>query len=258
MIHGLYTSAWGALASQLRHEVIANNIANVNTTGYRPDWSVLRSYPNLEELAGKPERPDRKVLWSAGGGGMVAETRTTGRSGPVRWTGRDADLALHGDDGYFVLEREGVRHFTRAGDFTLNGKGVLVSADGSWTVQGESGPLALGRTDFTVGADGTVSQLDDNNEQQVVGRLQLVRFEHPDQLVKVGENQYEAPEEAGLAAAGDRVSVEQGALEMSGTNAAEAMVQMIEAFRAYEANMQMVRAQDGLLGQAVSQIARIG
>jgi len=257
MIHGLYTSTWGAIASQIRHEVIANNIANVNTTAFHPDWTVLRSYPNLEEARGELSRPDRRVLWSAGGGAMVAETRTSSLSGPVRATQRSTDLAIKDEGAFFVVRREDAVRYTRAGDFQVGPRGELLTADGGWQVLGENGPINVGDSDFAVDVNGRISREVIGQGSQDLGQIRLVRFEHPDRLLKVGGNLYEAPEDAGVQGAAD-CGVEQFALEMSGTNAAEAMVQMIEASRAYEANVQFMRSADQLLGEAASQIARLG
>lgn len=258
MIHGLYTSTWGAIASQIRHEVVANNIANVNTTAFHPDWTVLRSYPNLEEARGELSRPDRRVLWSAGGGAMVAETRTSSLSGPVRATQRSTDLAIKDEDAFFVVRRGDDVRYTRAGDFRVGPRGELLTADGGWQVMGDGGPINVGNSNFVVDADGRISREVPGQGAEDLGRIRLVRFERPDRLLKVGGNLYEAPEDAGIQGAGDRGGIEQYALEMSGTNAAEAMVQMIEAFRAYEANVQFMRSADQLLGQAASGIARLG
>ncbi|HOX07221.1 MAG TPA: flagellar hook-basal body protein [Planctomycetota bacterium] len=257
MIHGLYTATWGAIASEMRHQVIANNLANVNTPGFRADWTAMTGYRNLDEVRAEVARPDRRLLWTVGGGAMVAETRTMHAAGPAQETGRSTDLAINGDEGFFAVQRGEEVRYTRAGNFRIGPRGELLTADGSWQVQGEGGGLILvGGPDFTVGRDGTVSRVREGLTEEV-GRVRLVRFDRPDRLVKTGETMFQAPEDAGVRAGGAEVAVEQGFLEGSGTNAAEGMVRMIEAFRSYEFNMQLVRAHDQLLGQAASGIARL-
>ena len=257
MIHGMYVSAWGAIASELRHEVIANNLANVNTPGFRPDWAALSSYRNLDEVGGQANGPDRWVFPAVGGGAMVAETRTAHVAGPVRQTGRSTDLAIQGGEGFFAVRRGEQVRYTRAGDFRVGPGGELVTADGNWQVLGADGPLNVGDADIQVGRDGRISRVR-NGVSEDLGQLQVVRFDHPERLVKAGNSQFAAPEGAGPQPVGDDLAVEQGSLEGSGTNAAEAMVRMIEANRSYEANMQLLRVHDQILGRAVSDIARLG
>ena len=256
MINGLYKSAWGAMASQIRHEVIANNMANVNTPGFRPDWAVLRGYRTRSEAIGEAARPDRKVLWAVGGGAMVAETRTAHRAGPMRNTGLNTDLAITGNRGFFMVEKDEQVRYTRAGNFRVNADGELVTADGNWRVLGDGGsPVQVGSGNFQVGADGEVRS---GTTGEVIDTIALRDFQRPDMLQKAGENLFFAPGGAGELSNRAESRIQQGVLELSGTNAAETMVSMIEAMRAYEANLNFVRMQDQLLGRAVTEIARLG
>ncbi len=256
MINGLYKSAWGAMASQIRHEVIANNMANVNTPGFRPDWAVLRGYRTRSEAIGEAGRPDRKVLWAVGGGAMVAETRTAHRAGPMRNTGVNTDLAISGNRGFFVVEKDEQIRYTRAGNFRVNTNGELVTADGNWRVLGDGGgPVQVGSGDFQIDVNGQVRS---GTTGEVIDTIALRDFQRPDMLQKAGENLFFAPGAAGELQNRPESRIQQGALELSGTNAAETMVSMIEAMRAYEANLNFVRMQDQLLGRAVTEIARLG
>jgi flagellar basal-body rod protein FlgF len=256
MINGLYKSAWGAMASQIRHEVIANNMANVNTPGFRPDWAVLRGYKTRSEAIGEAARPDRRILWSVGGGAMVAETRTAHRSGPLRSTGLSTDLAITENRGFFMVEKDEQIRFTRAGNFRVTADGELVTADGSWRVLGDGGsPMQVGSGNFQVGVNGEVRS---GATGEVLGVIALRDFERPDLLQKAGENLFYAPGGAGELQNRPESRIQQGSLELSGTNAAQTMVSMIEAMRAYEANINFVRMQDQLLGRAVTEIARLG
>jgi flagellar basal-body rod protein FlgF len=258
VITGLYKSAWGAMASQIRQEAIANNMANVNTAGFRPDWVVMRSYRSRAEQLDGAVSPQARAVWQAGGGGMVAETRTAQVSGPVRNTGVATDLAIVGERGFFTVEKEGQVRYTRAGNFRVDAAGLLVTADGGWRVLGEDGlPMEVGTSDFRVDNDGWVRRAGPDGEEEV-GQLALADFAAPSQLHKVGGVLFSAPAGAAGRAETGELRVEQGALEMSGTNAAQTMVTMIEALRSYEANMNFVRIQDQLLGRAVSEIARLG
>ncbi len=256
MINGLYKSAWGAMAAQIRHEVVANNMANVNSPGFRPDWAVLRSYKTRSEAGGESARPDRRALWSTGGGSMIAETRTAHVAGPKRSTGLNTDMAIIGNRGFFMVERNEEIRYTRAGNFRVNSAGELVTADGNWRVLGENGsPLQVDNGDFVVGGDGMLRR---SQTGEGLGQIALRDFERPELLYKTGQNLFAAPRAAGEIQNRADAHVQQGALEMSGTNAAQTMVNMIEAMRSYEANLNFVRMQDQLLGRAVTEIARLG
>jgi flagellar basal-body rod protein FlgG len=155
------------------------------------------------------------------------------------------------------VEREGTVRYTRAGTFQVSADGRLVTADGAWQLLGAGGgPLRVANADFAVGRDGTVT---DPRTGEEFGTVRVVSFGRPHLLEKRGQTLFAAPEAAGpVQAAGAEAGVEQHALEMSGTNGAEAMVRLIEAQRAYDANLQMLRAQDQMLGRAATEIARLG
>jgi flagellar basal body rod protein FlgG len=258
VITGLYKSAWGAFAAGLRQESVANNMANVNTVGFRPDWAVMRSYRTRDEALRASSGQLPRTLWQVGGGGMAAETRTAHVSGPLRSTGESTDLAIVGDRGFFSVEKAGEVRYTRAGNFRVDAQGMLVTADGGWRVLGEGGAAILvGNQDFLVDADGRVLRRTAEGEAEL-GRLALVDFEDPGVLRKAGGALFAAPAGAASRDVRGSLRVEQGALEMSGTNAAQTMVSMIEAMRSYETNMSFVRIQDQLLGRVVSEIARLG
>jgi flagellar basal body rod protein FlgG len=257
VIEGLYKSAWGAFGAQIRHEVVANNMANVNTVGFKPDWVAFRSYMSAGQRRGEPVRPDRRVLWAVGGGSMIAETRTALRGGPIQTTGQSTDLAILGDRGFFAVEKDGEVRYTRAGDFRVGTDGKLITADGGWHLLDDAGGhITVGGADFTVGADGQIREL--GEEADEIARIGLVDFDDPGALLKTGRALFAAPDGVGPTELASGSRIEQGALEMSSANPAETMVNMIEAMRAYEANITFVRMQDQLLGRAVSEIARVG
>ncbi len=258
MITGLYKSAWGALGAQVRQEAIANNMANINTTGFRPDWVVMRGYKTRSEAQGQAVRPDRRRLWDVGGGSMVAETRTAHKSGALRQTGISTDLAIQGNRGFFVVEKEGELRYTRAGNFLVNSDGYLVTADGGWQVQGGGAPLKVNGPNFLVSAEGLVQRLVPGGEPEDVGQLDIKDFANPGALLKTGGTLFAAPEGVEPIAGRADIRVQQNFLEMSATNAPQTMVNMIEAMRSYEANLNFVRMQDQLLGRAVTEIARLG
>jgi flagellar basal-body rod protein FlgG len=216
----------------------------------------MRGYATRSEALGEVARPDRRLLWATGGGAMVAETRTAHVAGPKRSTGLSTDLAIVGNRGFFAVQKGEQVRYTRAGNFRVNSAGLLVTADGNWRVLGEDdAPLEVGSADFVVDAGGTITA---PRTGEAVGRVALRDFGRPDLLQKSGSNLFSAPPAAGLLQDRPDVRIQQQALELSATNAAQTMVSMIEAMRSYEANMNFVRIQDQILGRAVTEIARLG
>jgi len=236
MIQGMRISAAGAQAQSLRHDVIANNLANVNTTGFRRQLAIIGADPT-EPTA-------------TGAAALVATPAETGY-GALLPTGRSLDLAIEGD-AWFVVGAGSETCYTRAGQFDLDDDGYLVTADHQFRVRGVgSQDILLDRSlPFTVGEDGRVLQ---NGSE--VAQLDLASFRDPDALVNAGGGRMKAP--AGVTATGTHAGVvRQGYLEHSSVVAVRELVSMMEAYRAYEANVNMVQRQDSTLGRLIEQAGR--
>ena len=255
MITGFYTSAGGAVTQGIRHGVVANNLANVDTVGFRRDVTVISTLPPEGERAGLPLLERSRFFESLGGGALPTTTHTVHEPGKVRQTGRSLDVAITGSGFFRVRRADGSLAYTRAGNFHLAPDGRLLTADGQAEVLGQGRTaIQLPDENVQIGRDGTLRR--DGVE---LGRLGLVRFAEPSRLEKVGENLFVAgawAEAEGGVGAGE-VEVQQGQLEISGANAMESMVAMIEALRAYEANMSFIRIQDQTLARAVADLGRL-
>lgn len=254
MIRGLYTSASGMLAQSTRVDQLANDLANVDTNGYKRDQAVLRTFPQMllsrigetptvrggaGEIPAPMGRPPK--IGYLGTGVQVEEIVTNTTQGPFMQTGNNLDLAI-GGDGYFVIQTPQGERLTRDGAFNLNSNGVLVTYDG-FPVLGESGSLQV-QGEIVVGVDGTI--FDDG---QIVDRLRIVGATD---VVKRGHNLFTG----NLVPTGE-YQVKQGYLERSNVNAVRTMVELIEATRAYEANQKAIWAQDETLGKAISEVGRV-
>ncbi|WP_422447932.1 flagellar basal-body rod protein FlgF [Thermoanaerobacterium sp. DL9XJH110] len=255
MLRGLYTSASGMLANMERTDVISNNIANVGTTGFKKDRVIMRAFPEMALYRlDDPETvpPGKPVDWRPfigvlGTGVTVDEINTNFSQGPIKTTSNPLDLAIEGEGFFEVLTGEGVR-YTRDGSFTLDRDGFLVTREGYY-VLGENGPIALGRSgDITINERGEI--FSDGN---FVARLVVVAFPQQAPPAKQGDNLYVSAAQPLPAQA----RIIQGALEGSNVNSVSEMVDLITAFRAYEANQKAVQAADETLGKAVNDIARI-
>ncbi|TYP58804.1 flagellar basal-body rod protein FlgF [Thermosediminibacter litoriperuensis] len=261
MIRGLYTSASGMLVEMARTDVISNNLANVNTTGFKKDRAVFRAFPEMNihrfddpEPAGAGFKIDPvPFIGALGTGAVLDEIHVDFTQGRIEMTSNPLDLAIEdtaaGERSFFEIQTpEGVR-YTRDGSFTIDAGGFLVTREGYY-VMGENGPVNLKEgSKVVINTRGEVYL-----DGQLVDRLRIAAFPAGSLLEKQGDNLYSAQEGVPLPA---DARIIQGALERSNVNAVSEMVSLISAFRAYEANQRVVKAHDDTLASAVNEIARI-
>lgn len=292
MLKSLRTSAHGMSLQVVQINTLANNLANVDATGFKqvltrvaergaaPEPKPAANGPNPAEVvnpageAGVPGSaqtlagPAAGTAAAAGGraGGAAASGRAaaapraptleigTGldaRPGPLRETGRPADLALQGD-GFFVIQTERGEFYTRNGHFTLDSNGRLVTGGGG-TVQGSGGPLEVEGGVFAVEPDGSVT-----SGGNVLGRLQVVTFADPARLEHRGDALLAAPRDMPAEPLpAERVQVVQGQLESSNVNPIDALVDMIAAQRAFEIESRVLQATDENLEKSVNQLPSV-
>ncbi|MBN1256474.1 MAG: flagellar hook-basal body protein [Planctomycetes bacterium] len=251
MINGIYLSTMGAMVQSSKHGVIANNLANSNTTGYKPEIATFREL--LAESALQPgSRPEiNKLLEKTGGGAWLNETATSFMSGPQRQTGNPINAAIKEENGFFEVMKDGQRFYTRDGSFTQDYLGRLVMADGITLVLDNSGsPITLtGSPEIT--QTGSIVDVETMN---VIGQLGLVTADDTSKLMKVGDNLYKQGE---ATLTSEELFLQPRSVEGSAVNPVREMVAMIEAARAYQANMKMITIQDDTLGQTVSRVGSV-
>lgn len=241
MIKGIYTSASGMLPRILKQEIFANNMANVNTTGFKRDnvfTQVLSDASSEAKISGQSwETP------------MVDGTYIDFEQGAVERTDDPNHLAIEGD-GFFALQTPAGVRYTRAGDFAISPQGILTDQLGN-PVLSDSGPIPV-VGDFVVGTDGNITV-----DGAVVGKLKVVDFEKPYQLKKTENGYFAARDDSVSPQPSTNVSIRQGYLEKSNVNAVEIMVDMLTSFRAYEAGQKAIQSQDETLEKAVTELGRI-
>ncbi len=263
MLRGIYTSASGMLANQATMDVVANNLANVNTTGYKKDEVVYREFPKQLELRLKDE------VWLTKNGSLDLKPRVghlgTGvtvdaivvnhNQGPLQMTDNRYDSALYGE-GFFVINTPGGERYTRDGSMVIDKDGYLTNHQGRKYTGIDGNPIVVGNVPFVINERGEIFEYSGGNTEKSLGQLKLVRFPEKHGLRKVGENMYYATKEAGQPATvnGDNVIVRQGFVEKSNVNVVDAMVKMIEVNRAYEANSRIIQSHDATLGQVINQV----
>ena len=244
MIRGVYIAATGMLAESQRQDVIANNLANATTTGFRR--SVATSAPFAETLIGNMRAQGAPAVGPLTRGAQLEGVTMLATQGPVRSTGNPLDVALVGD-GYFGVDTAAGRRYTRDGSFSIAADGRLVTKDGN-VVAGVGGAIRLERgTAVDIAADGTVSQ-----GGTVRGRL-LVTALAPGSATAEGGSLV-----AGTPAGGGTARVRQGHLESSSVNVVTEMVELTRTMRSFEANQKAAQSHDEALQGSVSRVGRVG
>ncbi len=235
MLRGIREVSADMTARIFRNDVIAENLANVNTTGYKTQRAFRRV---LNEVSTSQSlQPESRI-----------ETFTRFAQGEVEITQRPLDVAINGD-GFFVIETPIGERYTRCGSFTVSPAGLLTTLRGD-VVQGSSGPIMINGSEVTIGRDGRVYV--DGGE---VGAISIVRFENPSKLVREG-NQYAAATEQPIPVDPDQIDLVQGALERSNVNPIDEMVEMIAIQRGFEADQRAIKLQDESARNLIQSAAR--
>lgn len=253
----LQVARTGLEAQDTRMRVIANNLANVGTTGFKRDRAnfATLAYQNLR-IAGQQSssETDYATGLNLGTGVAVQSTSRIVTQGTLANTGNALDLALDGD-GFFQVEMPGGKTgYTRAGNFTRSAEGELVTVQGYKVMPGISIPEDA--TAITVAPDGTVSATTaSSGEAQELGQIQLASFANPAGLQAASDNflletSASGAPQVGVAGEQGRGNIRQGMLEGSNVNVVEELVDMIECQRAYEISSKMISAVDEMLRNA--------
>jgi flagellar basal-body rod protein FlgG len=257
MMRGLWSAATGMTSQQMNIDVIANNLANVNTVGFkasRVDFQDLMYQTVREPGAASTESTQLPTGVQVGLGSRYAAVQRIFTPGELRQTGSSLDLAIEGDGFFQTLLPDGRTAYTRDGAFKLDGQGRVVNSDGH-PLQPEI-TIPADATQVSVGSDGTVSvTVAGQSQPQQLGQITLAKFLNPAGLNSIGHNLL-----LPTAASGDPVvavpgtegigAIGQGIIEMSNVNIIEEMVNMIVAQRAYEVNSKSIQVADEMLAMA--------
>jgi flagellar basal-body rod protein FlgF len=224
-------------------DVIANNVANVSTTGFKARSSRFRTHLQSAASAATLKPSDRQVAYPVDAGSPLDVS-----SGAIERTGNPLDLAIKGD-GFFTVQTAAGERYTRDGAFQLDANGTLVTGEGQ-PVAGERGPISISpqEKNVAVGADGTVS-----TDQGQRGKLRLVRFPSLDALTSEGGNLFVSRSPA--EAAGPTTRIEPSALERSNVKPVVEMTRLMEVSRAYAESAALVSRLDDLKRSAISRLA---
>jgi flagellar basal-body rod protein FlgG len=242
----MYLAASGALVQQLRLEVLANNVANISTIGYKGDRSVFQI---PEETESQTVDTPIEGIQSLSPYAPPFSTVIDFSQGAIRQTGNPLDVAINGNGFFSIQTPDGVQ-YTRQGNFTLDGDGVLISPDG-YPVLGDGGEITL--------ADGTV-EIDlqggvylDGDE---VGRLQITEFSNSETLKRAGNGRFVGSDDTTVGERPDDTTLSQGYLETANVNPVRAMTEMIETSRAFEAYQKVIQSADEATSTSINDVGK--
>lgn len=256
MLRALFTAATGMQAQQINIDTIANNIANVNTTGFKQARAEFQDllYQNVRPAGtASSSSTEYPVGLQLGLGTRPVATDRNYRQGDFRQTDNPTDLVIEGKGFFQVRLPSGELAYTRDGSFHMNSEGALVTADGNPLEPQISIPADA--QSVVIGSDGTVSVTQAGQAAaQQVGTIQIASFQNPAGLNAIGRNLLMPTTASGDASAANPGEnglgrINQGFLEGSNVNVVEEMVNMIIAQRAYEVNSRAVRVADDMLSQ---------
>jgi flagellar basal-body rod protein FlgF len=248
MNNGIYTITSGGMAAMARLEAVTQNLANVNTAGYKQALLVFAERPVGATIGGD------RTLGAISRHVSQVETVLDFSQGPIHATGNPLDVAIDGN-GFFVVSTKAGERYTRQGTFDLDRDGRLVTHAGD-PVQGEGGEIVVpqGKSDIRIGEDGTVSA-----DRVEVGRLRLVDFGDDPALVPEGGALFSAaPGAAGAPLGPEDVRLRPEAFEGSNANAVTGMIELVEVNRGYESYMRAMQRLDDLQSRAINEVGRIG
>ena len=249
MIRSLSTAATGMIAQQTNIDVISNNLANVNTSGFKKDkghFQIIDSPDSIKEDLDKNSISKETLqppLW------LQFETKTDFSAGSLKHTGNPLDLALEGD-GFFCIKTDQGNQYTRNGKFSLDQDGTLVTMDGL-PVLGQGGPINIEGNTFTVDVKGNIS-VDGN----LVDTIKIVGFQKQDALEKTGNSLFAIADKNAVERKVENTGVNQGFLELSNVNAIRMMTEMIEVLRGYESYQKAIKTADEANAKAINDVGR--
>jgi flagellar basal-body rod protein FlgF/flagellar basal-body rod protein FlgG len=255
MPYGLYLAADGANVQSKRLEMLANNLANVDTVGFKRELAMFQARASEAQAQGL-DRRGTGTINDLPGGVQFFETVTDHSAGPLKHTGMPTDVAILGD-GFFQVEKDGERYLTRAGNFSVNARGQMFTQNGEQVLTSNGAPVVV---DLELGPagiaeDGVVYQFSPEGSRVDVSEVGVVRPASLGDLVKRGENRF-FPLSPVAVVPPEQRRLRGGYLETSGVQPTTEMMHLIEATRAMEMNVNMIRNHDQMLSGITNRMLR--
>jgi len=243
-----------------RQDVLANNLANIETVGFKPDIASSRPRGAVVKEDGVSHLPSNRLLERLGGGVLMNRNMVNLAQGTTRMTGNALDLALEGE-GFFSVADPNAKvgggqqaTLTRDGRFTTNAAGQLVTIGTGWPVLDESQkPITLARgIEPSIGGDGVIRQ-----GGRVVGQIAVMRVSDPSTLEKAGNSTFHAPARVVTALPMAERRIRHNAVEQSGVNEMATLMQMTGASREVDAHVSLMQAHDRMMDRAINSLGRV-
>lgn len=262
MLRSMFSAISGLRSHQTMMDVTGNNIANVNTSGYKSTRATFQealTQVTRGATGGTPAAGGTNPF-QVGLGANVAGIDQNFSQGSVQTTGRTTDLSISGEGFFAVGDQAGVTSYTRSGAFNFDAEGYLVNANGKY-VHGDTGPVQVDLVNYSdpqIGSDGSVTAVNNaTGTREDIDQITLARFVNPEGLARVGEGLYEETANSGGAAfdipgAGGNGSLQSGTLEMSNVDLAAEFTNMIIAQRGFQANARTITSSDEVLQELVN------
>lgn len=238
-----YISLSQQTALKRQMDIVANNIANMSTPGFKSESVLFEEY--VRNSAGSQKDPSGEFSQV-----LDAGSWRNLEQGPLSFTNNPLDVAITGD-GYFAVETPAGTRYTRAGNFSLNDQGEIVTAQGHKVI-GDGGDLTIpeGESQIQIDKDGNVS-----TESGEIGKFKIVGFENEQMLTSVGENMYQAPADSEIEP--ENISVSQGAIEGSNVNSVVEMTRMIDILRTYQQVQKFVQGDHDRQRSAIRTLSQV-
>jgi flagellar basal-body rod protein FlgG len=254
MLNGLYVAASGMLQMEKKLDVISNNLANINTAGFKMDTPTFDQYLKKENEFPYDAIRDSRYNQTINAVSKLSEIYTDFSAGNIRQTGNKFDFALNNKDVFFAVDTPFGIRFTRAGNFTIDSDGYLVTQQGykvlSRNVENNEG-IRIPNGNVEVLSNGNITV-----DGAVLDTLYLVEFEDKTKLQKIGYNLFAAIDT--LPVESENPKLMQGYVEESNINPVREMVNMIGTHRAFETYQRVIRTIDTLNERAANELGKIG
>lgn len=261
MLRSMYSGIGGMKNFQTKLDVIGNNIANVNTYGFKKGRTIFKDLVS-QQISGASAATAARGGTNpkqVGLGSTLGAIDTVQTQGSLQTTGRSLDLAISGD-GFFIVRDGNNDYLTRAGNFYLDNQGYLVNQDGLYVIGIGGGKIQIPNTakSISIGADGKVTYVvDGNSTPQTAGQIALAKLQNPEGLEKVGNNLFQVTTNSGgmnniAPGTNGAGTIVPGALEMSNVDLSEEFTEMIVAQRGFQANTRIITTSDQILEELVN------
>lgn len=250
MIRGLYTAASGMITKQAEQDNLSNDIANINTPGYKKSTIAVKSFEKLmvenkDKYAGNNSFKNKLGKMEFGAG--VDEVKTDYSQGLIDETGRNLDFAVNGSGYFTVIDDKSNTLYTRNGRFSIDNNGYLVTSDGYKVLGSNKSPIKVSDPDFKIDSAGNI------NSANGKVKFCISKFNDENSLVKEGTSYFKSNETPEVSTG----EIKQGAVEKSNLDMIDAVTKLISIQRGYESNQRVIQQIDETLGKTVNEVGSV-